>query len=76
MRIPRSIRKSVYRSVTESRNPPNSVERREIPVDEWLRGGVTASVTVDASSPVTKVEIDPERDFPDIDRSDNVWTAP
>ena len=53
-----------------------TIERREIPVDEWLRGGVSTSITVDASSPVTKVEIDPERDYPDVDRSDNVWTAP
>ncbi|HEY7472263.1 MAG TPA: M1 family metallopeptidase [Gemmatimonadota bacterium] len=53
-----------------------TVERREIPVDEWLRGGVETSVSVDASPAVVKVEIDPERDYPDVDRSDNVWTAP
>jgi aminopeptidase N len=53
-----------------------TIERREIPVDEWLRGGVETSVEVDASPAITKVEIDPERDYPDIDRSDNVWTAP
>jgi hypothetical protein len=50
-----------------------STQRVEIPVDQWLRGGVTASTTVPASPAITRVEIDPERDYPDVDRSDNVW---
>jgi hypothetical protein len=43
----------------------------EIPVDVWLAGSRTATVTFPA--PVTRVEIDPERYFPDVDRSNNVW---
>lgn len=48
--------------------------RREIPVDAWLRGDREATVTVDTPSPATRVEIDPELDFPDVDRRNNVWT--
>lgn len=48
--------------------------RREIPVDVWLSGTRRTTLTLDTESPVTRVEIDPERDFPDIDRDDNVWT--
>jgi hypothetical protein len=40
-------------------------------VDVWLAGSRTATVTFPA--PVTRVEIDPERYFPDVDRSNNVW---
>jgi hypothetical protein len=49
-------------------------ERREIPVDTWLAGARTATLTLPAGSPVTRVEIDPEQYFPDVDRSNNVWT--
>jgi hypothetical protein len=43
-------------------------------VETWLRGARTATVTVAAGSPVVKVEIDPEQQFPDTDRGNNVWT--
>jgi aminopeptidase N len=46
-------------------------ERREIPVDTWLTGARTATVSVPGS--VTRVVIDAENDFPDIDRANNVW---
>lgn len=46
-------------------------ERREIPVETWLSGADRATITVDGA--VTKVEIDPDRYFPDVDRADNVW---
>jgi len=49
-------------------------ERAEVPVDTWLRGARTATVTVAAGSPVVKVEIDPEMAFPDVDRGNNTWT--
>jgi hypothetical protein len=50
-------------------------ERREVPVETWLGGARTATVTVPAGgSPVVKVEIDPEQQFPDTDRANNVWT--
>ncbi|MGH7718939.1 MAG: M1 family aminopeptidase, partial [Gemmatimonadaceae bacterium] len=49
------------------------VERREIPVETWLGGARTASVTLPPGSPVQRVEIDAGREFPDIDRQNNVW---
>ncbi|HEX8691739.1 MAG TPA: M1 family metallopeptidase [Longimicrobium sp.] len=50
-------------------------ERREVPVETWLAGARTATVTLPAgASPVVRVEIDPEMYFPDVDRANNVWT--
>ncbi len=49
------------------------VERLEIPVDAWLRGERRTTVRVPASPRITKVEIDPEGAFPDIDRTNNRW---
>jgi aminopeptidase N len=49
------------------------VERRIVPVDVWLTGATSTSVTV-GGGPVTRVEIDPERVFPDVNRRNNVWT--
>ena len=46
---------------------------REIPVETWLKGARSATVTVPAGSSVTKVELDAARVFPDVDRSNNVW---
>ncbi len=45
-----------------------------IPVDVWLSGQTETTVTVETPAPVERVEIDPERLFPDVDRSDNTWT--
>ena len=46
--------------------------RREIPVESWLGGARTASVTIPGQ--VTRVEIDPELRFPDLDRTNNGWS--
>jgi aminopeptidase N len=48
--------------------------KRRLPVDVWLGGRRTAAVTLETGSSVVRVEIDPNRRFPDVDRSDNVWT--
>ena len=48
-------------------------ERQEIPVDVWLRGERRTTLRVASSPRVTKVEIDPENAFPDIDRTNNRW---
>ena len=48
-----------------------SVERVELPVDVWLRGARRTTHRV--AGAVTKVEIDPEFLFPDVDRSNNLW---
>lgn len=47
--------------------------QREVPVETWLGGAKTASVTLPAGSVVTKVEIDAAKAFPDVDRSNNLW---
>jgi len=49
------------------------VRRAEIPIEKWLSGARTTSVTLDLPGRVVRVELDPERIFPDIDRSNNVW---
>jgi hypothetical protein len=50
------------------------VIEREVPVTHWFTGAVTASVRIpSAAGQVTKVEIDPDRGFPDMDRRNNVW---
>jgi len=52
-----------------------STARLEVPVETWLGGARSATVTVPAgASPVIRVEIDPESFFPDVDRANNVWT--
>ncbi|MGQ0562812.1 MAG: M1 family metallopeptidase [Gemmatimonadota bacterium] len=47
--------------------------RREVPVETWLNGATTATVSVPAGAAVTRVELDAARAYPDIDRSNNVW---
>jgi len=51
------------------------VERREVPVDVWLSGARSHVVHVAGRPAVTGVVIDPEELFPDIDRSNQSWTA-
>ena len=47
---------------------------REIPVSHWLKGEVEAQIRIPASmGDVTRVEIDPDRQFPDVDRTNDVW---
>ncbi len=49
------------------------VVHREVPVDKWLSGATSATVSLPPGPSVTRIEIDAERSFPDIDRADNVW---
>ncbi|MEO8880086.1 MAG: M1 family metallopeptidase [Gemmatimonadaceae bacterium] len=51
------------------------VERMRIPATVWLRGARTYVAHVAAGSEVTRVEIDPDALFPDIDRTNQLWTA-
>lgn len=46
---------------------------REIPVETWLSGATTATVTVPAGAPVKQVELDAARAYPDVNRGNNVW---
>jgi hypothetical protein len=51
-----------------------AVELREIPVDVWLTGARTTSITLPAGDPVVRVEIDAGNHFPDADRTNNRWS--
>jgi hypothetical protein len=51
-----------------------TIERRSYAVDTWLSGARHTAVTIEKGSTVTKVEIDPDQVFPDVNRSNNKWT--
>lgn len=46
-------------------------QERTIDVETWLEGATETSITI--NDEVTKVEIDPENHFPDVDRNNNTW---
>lgn len=48
-----------------------STVSRTIPVEKWLRGATQAALTVNGD--VTKVVIDPDKHYPDNNRSNNSW---
>ncbi|HEX9580294.1 MAG TPA: M1 family metallopeptidase [Gemmatimonadales bacterium] len=49
------------------------VRRPEVPVEHWLGGARAAEVSIPVGLEVVRVEIDPERAFPDVDRGNNLW---
>ena len=63
---PMPVRLTVTRST-------GATEMVTIPVDAFLRGSRRASTTIADGSTVTAIEIDPQRTFPDVDRSNNRW---
>jgi len=67
--VPMPVRLAVTRA-------DRSVQRLTLPVEPWLSGARRQTVKVGGRSAVTKVEIDPELKFPDIDRANNVWPSP
>lgn len=50
-----------------------TVLEREIAAEAWLHGETRVELSIPAQSPVTRVVIDEAEEFPDIDRSNNVW---
>ncbi len=50
------------------------VEHVDIPVDVWLSGARRTTLRVPSAPAITKVEIDPDALFPDMDRTNQVWT--
>lgn len=50
-----------------------TLENLEVPVRVWLDGSRQTNVTVVSTSAVTRVAIDADGHFPDIDRSNQVW---
>ncbi len=51
-------------------------ERLTVPVDVWLAGATRHTLRVPGAPAITRVVIDPEQRFPDIDRSNQEWTSP
>ncbi|HEY0779175.1 MAG TPA: hypothetical protein VGD56_14490, partial [Gemmatirosa sp.] len=52
-----------------------AVERMTVPVDVWLGGARRHIVRVAAAPAITRVVIDPDGLFPDIDRGNQIWPA-
>ncbi len=52
-----------------------TVERVHVPASVWLHGARSYVARVPAMPAVTRVEIDPNDLFPDVDRSNQQWTA-
>jgi len=50
--------------------------RHTVPVEQWLNPPTNRAVTVNipVTGTVTRVEIDPEQLFNDVNRRNNVWT--
>lgn len=53
-----------------------AVERLEVPVEVWLAGAVRHTLRVGSAATVTRVDIDPEGAFADVDRTNQSWTRP
>ena len=45
------------------------------PVNVWQRGGGVWKFKYASTSAITKVELDPDRQLPDVDTKNNVWTG-
>jgi aminopeptidase N len=52
-----------------------TVQRAEVPVEAWLAGARRHTLRVAAAPRVTRVVIDLEERFPDVDRTNNVWVG-
>jgi hypothetical protein len=50
-----------------------TTQRLEVPVEVWLSGARRHTLRIPAAPAVTRIEIDPEGVFPDLDRANNVW---
>ena len=52
------------------------VERVHVPASVWLTGARTYVAHVPRGSAIMKVELDPDAWFPDVDRTNQLWTTP
>jgi len=50
------------------------VEWIEHPVDDFLAGATRVTMTVPDAATVTRIVIDPNNDFPDVDRNNQTWS--
>lgn len=53
----------------------NTVHTETIGVERWLNGYRSTELRIMSDAPVSRVTIDPEYKFPDVDRSNNQWTS-
>ncbi|HUQ15331.1 MAG TPA: M1 family metallopeptidase [Gemmatimonadales bacterium] len=60
----------VHLVVTRSEGEPQTVE---IPVSVWLTGVKRTTVRIPREPAIKTIEIDPKREFPDIDRGNGMW---
>jgi aminopeptidase N len=60
----------VHLVVTRSSGEPQTVE---IPVSVWFTGEKRTSVRIAKEPSIKTIEIDPKREFPDIDRGNGMW---
>jgi hypothetical protein len=60
----------VHLVVTRSEGEPQTVE---IPVSAWFAGEKRATVRIPQTPAIKTIEIDPKREFPDVDRGNGVW---
>ena len=49
------------------------VQQLDVPADVWFSGERRRTIRVPRNAGIKSIEIDPKRDFPDIDRSNQVW---
>jgi hypothetical protein len=49
------------------------VDRLTVPAEVWLAGERRRTVRVAREPMVRNIEVDTEKDFPDLDRSNQVW---
>lgn len=60
-------------AIVEITTASGARQRRVIPVESWLEGAREAVATFEVGEAVTRVEIDPERLFPDARPENNEW---
>jgi aminopeptidase N len=60
----------VHLVVTRSEGEPQTVE---IPVSAWFTGEKRATVRIPREPSIKTIEIDPKREFPDVDRGNGMW---
>jgi hypothetical protein len=60
----------VHLVVTRSEGEPQEVE---IPVSVWFTGAKRTTVRIPREPTIKRIEIDPKREFPDIDRGNGIW---
>ncbi|MDQ3208225.1 MAG: hypothetical protein M3Q37_06415, partial [Gemmatimonadota bacterium] len=60
----------VHLSVTRS---DGQVQELTVPVSAWLGGEHRRTLRIAREPGIKSIEIDPTRDFPDVDRSNQAW---